>query len=309
MEDTVFFELERLEVAGEDRLELSGRWFGVRGRRFMRPTLTLVAADGRHRALADLEHKPWAAEDGESWSAAFPWEAARLQVEDLELAVAPDIAVALPAPGGRSGEPERAVARGSARLGRRRGDDGHAALESALAETRRLRSELDRVEAAKVEAVAAAARRDAAVAKLEAVIAERDEARADHQQALRAREQALAERDELARARLGLEGERDEAVEARDKALLARDEALRGRDEAVRARDEARRGRDEALKTRAEPPRPRPAPEPEPLPRIAPIPPHVITPGQRGPQWWPRLIAIMALVVAVIVFLVIIRGG
>jgi hypothetical protein len=333
----VIFELERLEVAGEDRLELSGRWFGVRGRRFMRPTLTLVAADGRHRALADLEHKPWAAEDGESWRATFPWEAARLQVDDMELAVTPDIAVALPAPGERLPRSERAVASGSARLGRRRGEETHEALESARAEARRLRSELDRVEASKVEATAAAARRDAAVAKLDAVIAEhaealaardaakdaRDEAIAERDrlaaeldaavaaqaaavaerdkamivrvQALRARKRALAERDELARARLGLEAERDEAFQSRDNALLARDEALLSRADALRERDTALRPRIEV-------------PAAEPSPQFAPIPPRVITPGRRA-EWWPRLIATMALAIAVIVILVIIRSA
>ena len=35
------FELDRFQWAGEDRLEVEGRWFGVRGRRFVRPVLTV----------------------------------------------------------------------------------------------------------------------------------------------------------------------------------------------------------------------------------------------------------------------------
>jgi len=63
----VSFELDAFTLVGSDRLELTGRWFGVRGRRFVRPMLTLSVGQESQRALADLEHKPWAAEDGEPW--------------------------------------------------------------------------------------------------------------------------------------------------------------------------------------------------------------------------------------------------
>ena len=56
------FEVERFKWTSDDRLEVTGRWFGVRGRRFMRPTLH-VRVDGRRRRLiAVLDHKPWAAD-------------------------------------------------------------------------------------------------------------------------------------------------------------------------------------------------------------------------------------------------------
>ncbi len=96
--DRVSFELERLAFDDQRRLVVSGRWFGVRGRRFVRPTLTLtMRADGaEQRALADLEHKPWAADEGDPWLAAFPLDAELKDAAQLELAVAPDIAVELP---------------------------------------------------------------------------------------------------------------------------------------------------------------------------------------------------------------------
>jgi hypothetical protein len=72
----VAFELDRFEMADGDRFEVNGRWFGVRGRRFMRPSLTLVDGDEQRRLLADLEHKPWAAEDGQPWEASFPCQVA-----------------------------------------------------------------------------------------------------------------------------------------------------------------------------------------------------------------------------------------
>ena len=93
--EQISFELEQLALTAEHRLELTGRWFGVRGRRFVRPTLTLIGATERSRSLAELEHKPWAAEDGTSWTAAFSLQDPGEDVEEMELAVAPDIAVSL----------------------------------------------------------------------------------------------------------------------------------------------------------------------------------------------------------------------
>ena len=47
----VVFTLERFELLADGRLEVVGRWSGVRGRRFLRPSLSI----GRDRPLlADL---------------------------------------------------------------------------------------------------------------------------------------------------------------------------------------------------------------------------------------------------------------
>jgi hypothetical protein len=94
--DRITFELEHLGM-DSGRLLVSGRWYGVRGRRFVRPTLILrVRADGsERRALADLDHKPWAAQDGELWIAAFRIPVALEETAELELSVAPDVAVEL----------------------------------------------------------------------------------------------------------------------------------------------------------------------------------------------------------------------
>ncbi len=95
----VAFELDRFEMADGERFEVGGRWFGVRGRRFMRPSLTLVADEEQRRLLADLEHKPWAAEDGQPWEATFPYEPDDAGWIEAELNVAPDITITLPLPG------------------------------------------------------------------------------------------------------------------------------------------------------------------------------------------------------------------
>jgi hypothetical protein len=93
--EPIRFQVDHLSGDQAGRLEVRGRWSGIRGRRFFRPTLTLRAAGAEQRLLADLEHKPWAAQDGEEWRAAFPFAYELADVTDLELSVAPDIAVGL----------------------------------------------------------------------------------------------------------------------------------------------------------------------------------------------------------------------
>src|SRR5690349_19861939 len=97
-QDTVVFDVERCAWTAPDRLEVAGRWFGVRGWRFVRPTLDLDGPDGRRRLLALLEHKPWAPAEGEPWIAAFAWEGDPADIERAELTVTPNLAVELPAP-------------------------------------------------------------------------------------------------------------------------------------------------------------------------------------------------------------------
>ncbi len=107
----VDFELERFERTSEDRIEISGRWYGLRGRRFVRPVLNLPTVGGsRRRAIALLEHKPWAADDGQTWLAAFAWPQGAGDVEGAELEVGPGLIVDLPAPGGKPGSTGRVSA-------------------------------------------------------------------------------------------------------------------------------------------------------------------------------------------------------
>src|SRR4051794_5972777 len=88
------FALSRVEAVGDDRLEVEGTWSDVRGVRFVRPALVL--GGGQRTLLATLDHKPWPAEDGRLWTAAFPWSGGEPpDVASLELAVAPSIVVPL----------------------------------------------------------------------------------------------------------------------------------------------------------------------------------------------------------------------
>src|SRR3954471_22044805 len=93
------FALEGFQWAGEERLEANGRWFGVRGRRFIRPTLTVRAGGRRRRLIALLEHKPWPATEDEPWTAAFSWRGPVEVITAARLEVAPDVVLELPPPG------------------------------------------------------------------------------------------------------------------------------------------------------------------------------------------------------------------
>ncbi|MFL5863050.1 MAG: hypothetical protein ACJ780_20125 [Solirubrobacteraceae bacterium] len=122
-------------------MELAGRWFGVRGRRFVRPALTLGAPGDETRALADLDDKPWPAEDGEVWQAAFSVDAEFDDAREIELSVAPDIVVELRAKGGKLAEPGDSLpASRAARAPRAKADaepGGAPGQQSAGAERRR----------------------------------------------------------------------------------------------------------------------------------------------------------------------------
>jgi hypothetical protein len=86
----------------------------VRGRRFVRPALILIRKGGEVRALADLEHKPWAAQDGEVWTAAFSVDDGLAGAREIELSVAPDITVELRRKGRKLAQPGDTLAAGAA---------------------------------------------------------------------------------------------------------------------------------------------------------------------------------------------------
>jgi hypothetical protein len=252
MDGAVGFALTRFEAVDGARLEVEGTWSGVRGVRFVRPALVVHPGAGREAErtlLATLEHKPWPAEEGRPWVAAFPWDGGAPDVADLELAVAPSIVVPLgggdaeaapapPAPPAppKATAPARArddagplaaalAARDAARAER---DDARAEL---AAERDRLRAELAAVRDARPdrEVVRAEVRqRDAALAARDAAVADRDAARAE-------RDAVLAERDALRRELREREQAAEGAARRREQALEERDRARREGAEAVAA--------------------------------------------------------------------------
>ena len=223
----VTFEIDRFEWAGDGRLELAGRWFGLRGHRFLRPTLD-VAVDGeRRRMLADLEHKPWAADEGAVWVAAFTWRGDPAPFDEAELTVSPDLAVQLPAVGGAT---RTASAKTGATVERRPAGPSRTAvlegeLANALSEAQRLREQLT---------------------------AEQTNVRGLDSQLRQARTELAAAQAEVEGARAQAEAARAAEAEARDESSLARAEAERARADAEAAREEARTAAPEADRLRAE---------------------------------------------------------
>jgi hypothetical protein len=215
------FELERFEWTAPDRLEVSGRWSGLRAHRFVRPTLTLEGQGGQKRLLALLEHKPWPAEDGQPWVAAFPWEGEKETFESADLAVATGIEVSLPPPEAKAPRKKTAAAR--------------AKEAEAKADEERLRaSELLR------SRDGVASERDEALSRVRILEHQLESVRQAHQTALqesRVRERKTQEaadervaqmQTELERERQSLQAERErdrKAIEAEYEAVLREHES------------------------------------------------------------------------------------
>lgn len=224
------FALDSLAVE-DDQVVVRGRWHGVTGRRFVRPALRL---DDRRRIVASLEHKPWAAAEGEPWVAAFPHDGDEFASAALE--VAPDVTVAL------AGEPALAPAPPKKAAKKRPAKPRAEALREARDEARRerddLRSRLEHVtrehaelieerDAALQEAADAPARaREKNRAEVERLTSELDSRGRDHddacQRATRAEaalEEATAEqqhqRDAAEAARREVETLRAELTQAK----------------------------------------------------------------------------------------------
>jgi hypothetical protein len=263
----IAFELERYEFKGDDRVEISGRWSGVRGRRFIRPTLTVMTGGRGSRALADLEHKPWAPEEGKLWMAAFSCTVEDATALEAELNVAPDITITLPAPGGagitgakrakpgRTGREPRVRRELLERPAPKRRSAARPSQEStARREVAAIRTTMDEVVAEKERLLQeAAAEQERLQLELVASATEQAQLRvrvkeltAELSQAVAARTSALAARDQALETSERSLAERDTAVQAQQEAVAARDAALESRDAAVAMREEALNARDES---------------------------------------------------------------
>jgi hypothetical protein len=230
----VAFEVERFEWTSPDRLELVGRWSGLRGHRFLRPTLDVQVDGDRRRMLAVLEHKPWAPEDGQDWVAAFAWRGEPAHFDEAELTVSPDLAVQLPAPGGsvEAGEAQ-AVTVAADRLPARRPRSAvlEAELAAALAEVERTGEELERTRAMHSEAAREL----------------RERLRDEHAKIRKLEEELVHARASTALAEAAAAEDADRLRDERDAAAAERDAAMVARDAAVAEAEEARSARDEAL--------------------------------------------------------------
>jgi hypothetical protein len=302
----VAFEVDRFEWTAADRLELVGRWSGLRGHRFLRPTLDVEVGAERRRMLADLEHKPWAPEEGQDWIAVFTWRGEPAHFDGAELTVSPELAVQLPAPDGSAAKGASKTTTGAERRPARRPRTAvlEGELAAALTEAERLAEELERARASHSEAGRELRERlRGEHAKIRNLEAELDQAREQAREQFAAAEAAAAEEAAALRSeRDAAAAERDEATAARDAAAAAADEARAERDEALaklraaeaeraaltEARDRARQERNAWMSRAraAKAGRPRLAPEPAPPPtEAAPTPaePEAARPPEPDP--------------------------
>lgn len=243
------FVVERFGLEG-GRLEVAGHWHGVRGRRFVRPVLWLHRGEARRRLVAVLDHKPWAADDGDPWLAAFAWEGGALDADRAELEVGRELVVDLPLPGRKAPPSTPARPRRPSELERTREELSAAtrerrALEAALEAATSDAGELERLRAERDRAVQAA---EIARADGERLVNDEYRQREQVQQSAdRAAERARASEAalELAQRQLtaaresyaALETQRDEARERLAVAMAEGDE-LRERLEAAAAERE-----------------------------------------------------------------------
>jgi hypothetical protein len=256
------FALDSFDVVDE-QLVVAGRWFGITGRRFVRPVLQ---APGQRRVIALLDHKPWPADDGVPWLAAFPYDGYRGRAR---LQVAPDIAVELPAAGPEAGD-------GTPRPARLARTPAIAAEpDAASAEVEAIRQERDgaRTDADGLRGQLDEARRDA-----ERLRTERDHARTD----------AGRLETELGRVRAEAEALRAGRDDARTKLDRLEADIARLRTDADRATAERNSAQQEAERLRR---------TPGSQPYIAPRP-MAFRDTDPGPSWQLRAVAAFAVAAA-----------
>jgi hypothetical protein len=103
------FELELFEWGAPDRLDVAGRFVGVREAPADAPVLVVRGAEAVHRlpALSDGLSRP--PEDGKRWTATFVWQTAPVPFDGAQLELGADIVVELPQPGPKGFEPPRVL--------------------------------------------------------------------------------------------------------------------------------------------------------------------------------------------------------
>jgi hypothetical protein len=283
----VRFELEQFEVIDGDRCEVRGRWLGVRGRRFLRPALT-VTVDGRpKRLLADLAGKPWAAEDGGLWHASFPCALTGTEMIEAELTVAPDLTVALQSRHPTRSESEPAPDRAARSPAPHATDESHTRatpspferrpradpgerlrreLVDARTEQRRFQSQVDHLRAEKadteqriteliVHAGEVKQELDAVTLVREQLTAQLQQQRAQLERVAAQRDEALLQVDEMTAKRDAARYDYTELVRKLNATEAAHEQALTERDRASADPDAAKAAPSASIANSARPAR------------------------------------------------------
>ena len=288
------FALDSFDLA-DGRLVVAGRWYGVTGRRFVRPVLQV---DGARRLIAVLDHKPWPAIEGAEWLAAFPHDG---PAGPSRLQVAPDIAVELPPAGPEAGD-------GRPRLARiARAVEPPPKPKPKAKPTAKPKREPERRTTAEREPIDAELeemrkQKDDARAETERLRAELDQTKREVESLGEELRHAHTDTDRLrtelshARAELNTVKADQDQTQAKAKSVQA---------DVARLRIDAQRARAERDAAKAELERARPLPPSSPY--IAPRP-MAFRDQQPGPSWRLRLGASVAVVAVLLILLQLLFG-
>jgi hypothetical protein len=209
----ISFELERFSWTEPDRLEVTGRWTGLEGRRLGRPVLTLAIGDEQRRLTALPGGHLRSTGD---WRALFVYDGDPAAVTSAELEVGRRLVVELPAPRKRKRRPDDSALKEE----RKRREAAEATIAERDSEITGLRD----------EAETALAERESEIETLrEKLAAAEAERGALQQETVQLRADLVARDEELEAARADVEErlavERAAATEIREKLATAREEA------------------------------------------------------------------------------------
>jgi hypothetical protein len=284
------FALDSFDLA-DGRLVVAGRWYGVTGRRFVRPVLEV---DGKRRVIAVLDHKPWPAIEGAEWLAAFPHDG---PAGPSRLQVAPDIAVELPpaGPGAGDGRPRLArLARVVEKPKPTAKPKPKAKAKPERAPARRESAEREPIDA---ELEEMRKQKDDARAETERLRSELDQTKREVERLSEELRHAHTDTDRLrtevshARAELNTVKAGQDQTQAKAQSVEA---------DAARLRTDAQRARAERDAAKAELERARPLPPSSPY--IAPRP-MAFQNRRSGPSWRLRAGAALAVVAVLLILL------
>lgn len=217
------FELARFAWGAPDRLELSGRFVGLREAPQDDPELMISGANGVHHLPVVPDSLSGSLEDGRSWDAVFAWQEPPVAFEEARLIFGSDLVVDLPGPNGRRSRTRKQTLQVSRPPAEATDGDAPADEPAAPGSVQRLRAEAERLAAEEAlhEARETLQRTQEELARVrDDLVSERDQRAADAERF----QHALAELRVTAEEALGAEqaatrtarGELREALEMID---------------------------------------------------------------------------------------------
>jgi len=141
------FELARFAWGAPDRLELSGRFVGLRDAPQDDPELVISGANGVHHLPVVPDSLSGSLEDGRWWDAVFAWQEPPVAFEEARLTFGSDLVVDLPGPNGRRSRTRKQTLQVSRPPAETTDGDTPADEPPAPGSVQRLRAEAERLAA------------------------------------------------------------------------------------------------------------------------------------------------------------------